>query len=83
MTLTSSLHTSLSVATAAGDQDESGGMTPTGSWLSPEFEVETGSTLWVSVSGDDAVMGDTHFPATHDAANTGSERYREILVELK
>ena len=48
-----------------------------------EFPVETGSTLWVTVQGDDAVMGDLHFPATHEATNTGSNRYREILVELK
>ena len=48
-----------------------------------EFPVETGSTLWVSVQGDDTVMGDLHFPATHDATNAGSKRYREILVEVK
>ena len=48
-----------------------------------DFELETGSTAWVSVKGDEVIMGDIRAPATHDATNVGSNRYREILVELK
>ena len=33
--------------------------------------------------GQDLVAGDLRIPATHDARNVGSTRYREILVETK
>ena len=48
-----------------------------------DFEFEAGSTHWISIDGDELVFGDLRIPATHDARNTGSGRYREILVELK
>ncbi len=48
-----------------------------------DFEFKTGSTNWISIEGDEVVLGSTRAPATHDAKNLGSTRYREILVEFK
>ncbi len=48
-----------------------------------DVELETGSTNWVTLDGDDTVIGEVRVPATHDAKNIGSSRFREILVELK
>ena len=56
--------------------DENG--TPTG-----DFDFETGSTNWISIDGDEVVLGELRAPATHDAKNVGTNCYREILVELK
>jgi mannose-6-phosphate isomerase-like protein (cupin superfamily) len=48
-----------------------------------DFDFETDSTVWIGVEGDEVVLGEVRAPATHDAVNVGSTRYREILVELK
>lgn len=48
-----------------------------------DFDFDTDSTVWIGVEGDEVVLGDVRAPATHDAVNVGTTRYREILVELK
>jgi len=48
-----------------------------------EFGMETGSTHYFKIDGDELIYGDIRVPATHEARNIGSERYDEILVELK
>lgn len=48
-----------------------------------EFTMETGSTHYFTIDGEDLIYGDIRVPATHEARNMGSERYYEILVELK
>ena len=48
-----------------------------------EFDLDAGSTNWLALDGDELMFGDVRLPATHDAENVGSGRYREILVELK
>ena len=47
-----------------------------------EFELPTG-THYLSLDGNELVLGDVRTPATHDAKNIGSDRYRETLVWLK
>ena len=48
-----------------------------------EFEFATGSTHYLTLEGDELVYGDVRVPARHEARNVGSERYHEILVELR
>ena len=48
-----------------------------------ELEVPTGSVMYLGIDGDELVLGENRFPATHDAKNIGTTRYREILVEIK
>jgi hypothetical protein len=48
-----------------------------------DFDLDAGSTNWLALEGDELAFGDIRLPATHDAENVGSRRYREILVELK
>ena len=48
-----------------------------------ELEITTGSVMYLSIDGDELVAGENRFPATHDAKNIGTTRYREILVEFK
>lgn len=47
------------------------------------FDIATGSTTWITLDGDEVVLDDFRGPATHNAKNVGSTRYREILVEIK
>ena len=51
--------------------------------VTAEVEVETGSVLYIGMEGDELVMGESRFPATHDARNVGPNIVRELLVELK
>ena len=51
--------------------------------VNAEVDVETGSVLYLALDGNELVMGESRFPATHDARNIGSNPVREILVELK
>lgn len=46
-------------------------------------ELNEGETYWVSVENGEVVLGDLRASATHDATNVGTNRYREILVEVK
>jgi hypothetical protein len=48
-----------------------------------EFEFATGSTHYLTLEGDELVYGDVRVPARHEARNVGSDRYHEILVELR
>ena len=48
-----------------------------------EFDFVTGSTHYLTLEGDHLVYGDIRVPARHEAINVGSDRYFEILVELK
>ena len=47
------------------------------------FDFEAGSTHFLTCEGDELVYGDLRVPAAHEARNVGSDRYFEILVELK
>jgi hypothetical protein len=50
------------------------------------FESRTGATFAFAIEGDELVSTDEkglRGPATHSARNVGSNRYREILVEMK
>jgi hypothetical protein len=40
-------------------------------------------TVFVEFDGTDLVHELGKFPATHEVRNTGSTRYRELLIELK
>ena len=44
---------------------------------------EAGHTVYFELQGDELHLGEKRFPATHDAKNIGSTRYREVLVEFK
>ncbi len=46
-------------------------------------EITTGSVMYLNIEGDELVAGEARFPSTHDAKNVGTDRYREILVEIK
>jgi redox-sensitive bicupin YhaK (pirin superfamily) len=46
-------------------------------------EMASDSSMYLSMDGDELVAGDGRFPATHDARNVGTNRYRELLIELK
>ena len=46
-------------------------------------EAEAGHTVYFELQGDELALGERRFPATHDAKNIGSTRYREVLVEFK
>ena len=48
-----------------------------------EFNFSAGSTHYLTLEGDELVYGDLRVPAEHEARNVGSNRYFEILVELK
>ena len=48
-----------------------------------EFEFRSDSTHYLTLDGDQLVLGDIRAPATHDAKNIGPNRYHEILVEFK
>lgn len=48
-----------------------------------ELALNEGETYWVLVENGEVVLGDLRASATHDAKNIGSNRYREILVEVK
>jgi len=48
-----------------------------------ELNFDTGSTHYLTLDGKELVYGEARFPATHEARNVGSNRYYEILVELK
>jgi hypothetical protein len=48
-----------------------------------KFEMESGSTHYFDIDGEELIYGDIRVPATHEARNSGSDRYYEILVELK
>ena len=48
-----------------------------------ESEFRTGKTYYLTLDGDELVLGNTRAPAKHDAKNVGSGTYHEILVELK
>ena len=47
------------------------------------FEFDSGSTHFLTQKGDELIYGDIRVPAAHEAKNVGSDRYHEILVELK
>lgn len=47
------------------------------------FDLNTGSTHFLTLDGHELVYGDVRVPATHEAKNIGTDRYFEILVELK
>jgi quercetin dioxygenase-like cupin family protein len=47
------------------------------------FELGAGEVMSFRLEGDELVGADLRIPATHDACNIGSSRYREILVESK
>ena len=48
-----------------------------------EFDFAAGSTHYLKLDGDELIYDDLRVPATHEAKNVGSDRYFEILVELK
>lgn len=48
-----------------------------------KFDFMTGSTHYLTLDDDELVYGDIRVPAEHEARNVGSDRYSEILVELK
>ena len=48
-----------------------------------KFEMKPGDTVSFRLEGQDLVGADLRIPATHNARNVGSSRYREILVENK
>ncbi|HEY5647803.1 MAG TPA: cupin domain-containing protein [Pseudomonadales bacterium] len=48
-----------------------------------ESEFRAGKTYYLTLDGDELVLGNARAPAKHDAKNVGSGRYHEILVELK
>ena len=47
------------------------------------LEFKPNDTYWVEVRDGRIVAPGVDVSATHNAANTGNSRYREILVELK
>lgn len=50
------------------------------------FDAVTGSVFPFNIEGDELVSADDkghRVPATHSARNTGTTRYREVLVESK
>ena len=47
------------------------------------LEIKAGETMVVRLEGQELVAGDLRIPATHNARNVGTTRYREILVETK
>ena len=48
-----------------------------------KLEMKAGETMSLRLEGQDLISGDLRIPATHNARNVGSTRYREILVETK
>ena len=46
-------------------------------------EAEPGHTVYFDLVGDELLLGERRFPATHNAKNVGTRRYREVLVEFK
>ena len=48
-----------------------------------KLEMKAGETMSLRLEGQDLISGDLRLPATHDARNVGTTRYREILVETK
>lgn len=48
-----------------------------------KLEMKAGETMSLRLEGQELISGDLRFPATHDARNVGSTRYREILIETK
>ena len=48
-----------------------------------ELEIKAGSTMFYKIEGDEIVGDHLRAPATHNAVNVGSNRYRELLVEIK
>ncbi len=48
-----------------------------------DLDFRTDDTYWVEVKDDKVVFGSASAPATHDAQNIGSGRYRELLIEIK
>ena len=46
-------------------------------------DAKPGHTVYFELVGDELVVGDMKFPATHGAKNVGNTRYREVLVEIK
>ena len=51
--------------------------------VNAEVDVETGSVLYLELEDGELVMGESKFPATHDARNIGPNPVRELLVEIK
>lgn len=48
-----------------------------------DLDLATDETYWVDVKDGEVILGEARAPATHDAENIGTGRYREILVEIK
>jgi redox-sensitive bicupin YhaK (pirin superfamily) len=61
-------------AMEAGDKDGN---------IVAQMEIAAGSSMYLGMDGGEMVMGNVRFPATHDARNVGSRRYRELLIEFK
>ncbi len=47
------------------------------------LELNAGDSLSFRLEGDELVGGELRVPATHNARNIGTTRFREILVETK
>jgi beta-alanine degradation protein BauB len=48
-----------------------------------KLEMLAGDSMFIRCEGQELVAGDLRLPATHNARNVGTTRYREILVETK
>jgi uncharacterized cupin superfamily protein len=58
-------------------------VTDEGGKILDTFELNAGDVVSFRLEGRELVGDDLRLPATHSARNTGSSRYREILVETK
>ena len=48
-----------------------------------DFDFKTDDTYWVEVKDGRVIFGNDGAPATHNAQNIGTGRYRELLIEIK
>ena len=48
-----------------------------------EVTLQPGDTFYFAVKGDVPSAGEIETTAVHDAKNTGTTRYREIVAEMK
>ena len=48
-----------------------------------DVPLNANDTFYFRIEGDIATSGDLQTTASHDAENIGSNRYREIMVEMK
>lgn len=48
-----------------------------------DIDLDTGSTHYLTLDGNELIYGEARLPATHEVRNVGPNRYYEILVELK